>query len=201
MNKKTLLIIAMSLLAMLLSASSFTLGFILNRSKKSYDFKNVITISKSENQKYKFLEPELSDYICALCDELKLDSDLAVARLMVENPEFDNNAIHKNDNGTIDLSLWHLNDRYLWTTFKERYWFDNIELDPFNWKHSTYIALHHMKYLDSKFKVQDDAIMAYNCGEGAVMNGNIPQATYAYLANVKNNYLLLKNYDKESETK
>ncbi len=197
MKKKTLISIAFLVLILALCSASFAMGFSLNRSKKSYDFRKVITIPKSENPKYKFLEPELSDYICALSDELELDSDLAVARLMVENPEFNNDAIHKNENGTLDITLWQLNDRYLWTTFKDRYWFDNVELDPFNWKHSTYIALHHMKYLDDKFKVQDDAIMAYNCGEGAVMNGTIPQSTYVYLANVKNNYLLLKSCEKE----
>lgn len=197
MKKKTLISIGFLVLILSLCSASFAMGFSLNRSKKSYDFRNVITVPKSENPKYKFLEPDLSDYICFLCDGLNLDSDLAVARLMVENPEFNNNAIHKNENGTLDVSLWQLNDRYLWTTFKEKYWFDNVELDPFNWKHSTYIALHHMKYLDEKFKVQDDAIMAYNCGEGAVMNGTIPQSTYVYLANVKNNYMLLKNCEKE----
>lgn len=197
MKKKTLISIAFLVLILALCSASFAMGFSLNRSKKSYDFRKVITIPKSENPKYKFLEPELSDYICALSDELELDSDLAVARLMVENPEFNNDAIHKNENGTLDITLWQLNDRYLWTTFKDRYWFDNVELDPFNWKHSTYIALHHMKYLDDKFKVQDDAIMAYNCGEGAVMNGTIPHSTYVYLANVKNNYLLLKSCEKE----
>lgn len=197
MQKKTLISIAFLVLILTLCSASFAMGFMLNRSKKSYDFRKVITVPKSENPKYKFLEPDLSDYICALCSELGIDSDLAVARLMVENPEFNPNAIHKNENGTLDVSLWQLNDRYLWTTFKDRYWFDNVELDPFNWKHSTYIALHHMKYLDDKFKVQDDAIMAYNCGEGAVMNGTIPQSTYVYLANVKNNYLLLKSCEKE----
>lgn len=197
MKKKYLITGAFIILILALCSASFSLGFVLNRSKKSYDFRKIIIIPKSENPKYTFLESDLSDYICALCDELKLDSDLAVARLMVENPEFNNNAIHRNENGTIDISLWQLNDRYLWTTFKEKYWFDNVELDPFNWKHSTYIALHHMKYLDEKFKVQDDAIMAYNCGEGAVMNRTIPESTYIYLAKVKNNYMLLKNCSKE----
>lgn len=149
--------------------------------------------------KYKFIPAALSNYICDLSAELELDSDLVVARLMVENPEFNPNAIHINENGTIDVGLFQPNDKYLWTTFKDRYWFDNVELDPFNWKHNTYIALHHMKYLDEKFKVQDDAIMAYNCGEGAVMNGTIPQSTYIYLAKVKNNYMLLKSCKRESE--
>ena len=102
------------------------------------------------------------------------------------------NSVKEGENGTIDVGLWQLNDYYLWTSFKNKYWFDNIQLDPFNWKHNTYIALHHMKYLDEKFKVQDDSIMAYNCGEGNVMNGTIPASTRAYLAKVKNNLFLLK---------
>lgn len=153
----------------------------------------VSTFSVDEREpKYKIMPKEVSNYICDMCDELGMDSDLTVARLMVENPEFNPEATHRNENGTIDVGLFQLNDYYLWTTFKARYWFDNIQLDPFNWKHNTYIALHHMKYLDDKFKVQDDAIMAYNCGEGNVMNGTIPDSTVVYLAKVKNNLFLLK---------
>lgn len=199
MKKKTLISIAFLVLILALCSASFAMGFLLNRSKKSYDFRKVITIPKSENPKYKFLEPELSDYICALCDGLNLDSDLAVAHLMRENPGFNPDAIHKNDNGTVDLGLFQLNDKYLWTTFKDDYWFDNVELDPFNWKHNTYIALHLMADLHKEFKVQDDAIMAYNGGRGAVMNGTVKPETITYLREVKNNYMLLKSCDRESE--
>ena len=116
-----------------------------------------------------------------------------IAILMKENPEFDPEATHKNENGTIDIGMFQLNDRYIWTTFKDAYWFDNIELDPFNWKHNTYLAVHHIDYLQKQLKVMDDVIMAYNCGIGAVMNGNIPDRTKAYYANVKLNMKLLKN--------
>lgn len=75
---------------------------------------------------------------------------------------------------------------------KKDYWFDNVELDPFNWKHNTYIALHLMADLQKEFKVQEDAIMAYNGGRGAVMNGTIKPSTYEYLRKVKNNLILLK---------
>ena len=199
MNQKKMIIVLFILIDLIICAASFSLGFILNRSKKSYDFNNVVFIPKTENPKYTFLEPEISDYICALCDGLKLDSDLVVAHLLVENPEFNPDAIHKNDNGTVDLGLFQLNDKYLWTTFKNDYWFDNVELDPFNWKHNTYIALHLMADLHKEFKVQDDAIMAYNGGRGAVMNGIIKPRTVVYLREVKNNYILLKNCEKESE--
>lgn len=188
-------------LILALCSASFSIGFILNRSKKSYDFNNVVFVPVSEQPKYDFLPHELSDYICYLADGLELDSDLIVAHLMVENPEFNPDAMHKNDNGTIDVGMFQLNDRYLWTEFKQDYWFDNLELDPFNWKHNTYIALHHMKYLHDKFKVQDDAIMAYNGGKGAVMNGTVKDSTRVYLIKVKNNLHLLKANNQTKEGK
>lgn len=185
------IIVLSAILVIALIVSAYLAG--CKRSKKvAVDF-TIESFAKDEREpKYKFIPAELSNYICDMCDELGLDSDLSVARLMVENPEFNPEATHRNENGTIDVGLWQLNDYYLWTSFKNRYWFDNIQLDPFNWKHNTYIALHHMKYLDEKFKVQDDSIMAYNCGEGNVMNGTIPASTRAYLAKVKNNLFLLK---------
>ena len=144
---------------------------------------------------YPFLKKELSDYICGLCNEMEINSDLIVAILMKENPEFNPEATHKNENGTIDVGMFQLNDRYVWTTFKDSYWFDNIELDPFNWKHNTYLAVHHIEYLQKQLKVMDDVIMAYNCGIGAVMNGNIPDRTKTYYANVKLNMQLLNKED------
>lgn len=148
--------------------------------------------SDSREPKYKLMPKELSNYICDMSEELNLDSDLVAAILMVENPEFNPDATHRNENGTIDVGMFQLNDYYLWTEFKTDYWFDNIELNPFNWKHNTYIALHHIKYLQDKFKIQDDVIMAYNGGKGAVMNGTVKPSTFVYLAKVKNNLYLLK---------
>lgn len=141
---------------------------------------------------YQFLNKALSDYICDLSAELDINPNLVVSILMVENPEFNQEAIHRNENGTIDCGLFQLNDRYVWTTFKAAYWFDNIELDPFNWKHNAYIAMHHIKALQDQLKLQDEVIMAYNCGIGAVMNETVPAATKVYLAKVKNNMVLLK---------
>lgn len=191
------IIVLSAILVVALIVSAYLAG--CKRSKKvAVDF-TIENFTKDEREpKYKFIPAELSNYICDMCDELGIDSDLSVARLMVENPEFNPEATHRNENGTIDVGLWQLNDYYLWTSFKNKYWFDNIQLDPFNWKHNTYIALHHMKYLDEKFKVQDDSIMAYNCGEGNVMNGTIPASTKVYLAKVKNNLMLLKNCEKKS---
>lgn len=169
----------------------YSMGYKHSR-KIAVDF-TIEGFTKDEREpKYKFIPAEFSNYICDMCEGLKMDSDKAIAHLMVENPSFDPTAIHTNLNGTIDQGLFQLNDRSVWTSFVKMYWFENIEFDPFNWKHNTYLALHHMKYLEDKFKIEDDAIMAYNCGEGNVMNGTIPASTIAYLAKVKNNLFLLK---------
>lgn len=141
---------------------------------------------------YPFLPKELSLYIEDLCAQLGIDTNLAVAILLQENPEIKVDATNRNQNGTSDLGLWQLNDRYLYTDFEQNYWKMEVELNPFNWKHNTFIALNHIHWLQSRLKVQDDVIMAYNCGIGAVMNGNIPESTKMYLKRVTNNYLLLK---------
>lgn len=145
-----------------------------------------------EPSKYPFLNSQLSRYICNLSEELGIDSDLVVAILMNENPEFNPDVIHRNENGTNDLGLFQLNDRYCYTTFVESYWDMEVEFNPYNWKHNTFIAMHHIEYLQSRLKVQDDVIMAYNGGIGAVINNQIASSTYYYLARVKNNLRLLK---------
>ena len=145
-----------------------------------------------EPGKYPFLNSQLSRYICNLSEELGIDSDLVVAILMNENPEFNPDIIHRNENGTNDLGLFQLNDRYCYTTFVESYWDMDVEFNPYNWKHNAFIALHHIEYLQSRLKVQDDVIMAYNGGIGAVINNQIASSTYYYLAKVKNNLRLLK---------
>ena len=169
--------------------------------KKSRMIAVDFTVTQEEEvespHRYQFLNKQISDYICDLSSEIDINPDLIVAILMVENPEFDTDAVHKNDNGTVDCGLFQLNDRYIWTTFKENYWFENLELDPFNWKHNVYLAVHHIQSLQKQLKLQDDVIMAYNCGIGAVMNENIPSSTRVYLAKVKNNMVLLKGAEND----
>lgn len=171
---------------------SYSMGY--KKTKRiAVDFNTELFEKLEREPKYKMMPANLSNYICDMADELKLDPDLIVAILMVENPEFNPDAISRpNENGTLDLGMFQLNDRYLWTEFKNDYWFENIELNPFNWKHNTYIAMHHLKYLQDKFKIQDDVILAYNGGKGAVMNGTIKPSTYEYLRKVQNNLILLK---------
>ena len=149
-------------------------------------------VIEEEKQVYTFLDKEMSEYICTLSASLGIDSDLVVAHLIAENPEFNINAEHKNDNGTTDLGLFQLNDRYLYTTFKDKYWREEYDIDPFNWRHNTYIAVNLMSDLQKRFESQDDAIMAYNGGTYAVRSGNIKPRTREYLEKVKRNLEALK---------
>ena len=141
---------------------------------------------------YEFMPSSISKYICEYAEKLEIPSDLVVAILLQENPDFQFDAVNKNLNGTIDCGLFQLNDRYIWSDFVPKYWSElEIEFNPFNWKHNTFIALRHIKFLLDSLKVQDDVIMAYNCGIGAVMNDKIPSSTFVYLSRVKNNLEML----------
>lgn len=148
---------------------------------------------ESSTYKYNFIDKKIAKYIEFLCTEVNVDSDLVFGILINENEKFDVNAMNKNKNGTIDCGLFQLNDKYLWTTFKDNYWKEEIELDPFNWKHNTYIAIHHIKYLQNNLKSQNEVIMAYNCGITAVRKGRIPKKTKLYLMRVNYNIDSLKN--------
>lgn len=150
-------------------------------------------VAEEVKGKYDFLPTEISDYICLLGNQLDVDTDLAVSILLRENPQLITEAVHTNPNGTIDIGLWQLNDRYLWANFVPRYWKLESEFDPFNWKMNTFIALHLLSDLSESLKVKDDVIMAYNCGSAAVMQGNVPDTTISYLAAVNLNYKMLKN--------
>lgn len=192
--KKTMMII--SFMFVIFSIGTFLGVLIQSTQMKKIVYVDFIAeeIEEVETEhKYQFLPAELSDYIVRMCNELEIDSDLAVAILMQENPEVNFEAMHRNENGTIDLGLWQLNDKYLYTTFSELFWqFEDVELNAFDWKHNTFIALHQIEWLQSRLKVFDDVVMAYNCGIGAVMNRTIPASTKVYLCRVKNNYNLLR---------
>ena len=145
------------------------------------------------------MDPVISDYIEDLSAELGIDPDLPVAHLLVENPEMNWNAIHKNENGTLDLGGFQLNNKYLYISFLPDYWPNmDIDFDPFNPKQNTFIALHHIQYLNEKLKVQEDAIAAYNCGVYAVMHDQIPESKKIYVKRVVNNYKLLKKSEEKT---
>lgn len=193
-------------LIILMVIGCFFIGYAVGKHFESIKMKKIVYVDfiseeieiEQENiHKYQFLPAELSDYIVRMCAELEIDSDLAVAILMQENPEINLDAIHRNENGTMDLGLWQLNDKYLYTTFANNFWkFENVELNAFDWKHNTFIALHQIEWLQSRLKIFDDVVMGYNAGIGAVMNSKIPDSTKIYLCRVKNNFNLLKGGEK-----
>ena len=198
-NIKTLILIVFSEVVLLSVITLLSVKLykshqtVIDRETTIVNIETALFETEEKVTKYDFIDYEKAVYIEQLSVGLNINPDLSFAILMVENPEFDNDAINRNENGTIDFTLWQLNDRYFWTTFKDSYWdFNDVELDPMNWRHSTYIALHHIAYLQEKLRIEDDVIMAYNCGVGAVMNRNIPARTRVYLAKVKNNMRLLE---------
>lgn len=194
-TKRIILIIPVIIIAIAITSVILVLH---NKHDAKQDFE--ITEIQQEVQKYDFLSKELSDYIVALTQELDIDPDLCIAILLQENPTFNVEATHSNNNGTIDVGLWQLNDWYLWTTFQNNYWkFKDIDLNPMNWKHSTFIAIQHIATLNKQLKVFNDVICAYNCGAGAVMNNEVPETTKEYLIRVTNNYRLLKNIQAEGD--
>lgn len=196
--KTTYKVIVALCLLIIYFLSAFMIGMNFQKDKSKLivhtNFENLEIQEEIINPKYDFMPIEISNYIVQLCNELELDSDLVVAILMQENPTFDVEATNRNQNGTMDCGLFQLNNRYIWTDFVPDYWVDiDIEFNAYDWKHNTFLALHHIQYLIDKIKIIEDSIMAYNCGIGAVMNDNIPESTRIYLKRVLNNYNLLKN--------
>lgn len=194
-------IIIATCLSIIIYSFAFILGINYQKDKSKLivhtNFENTHIQEEIIDPKYEFIPPEIANYIIQMCNELEVDTDLAVAILMQENPGLDLDATNRNKNGTMDLGLWQLNDKYLYTTFSELFWqFEDVELNAFDWKHNTFIALHQIEWLQSRLKVFEDIVMAYNCGIGAVMNRTIPESTKVYLSRVKNNYKLLKGVTK-----
>lgn len=190
MKCKKLAIIIPSLLV--ICTLGFLGGWFIRGEKVIYCEFDTSYVEESNYPVYDGLSIELSNYICNLCEQLNEDSDLCVSILLQENPVLNPNAEHHNENGTTDIGLWQMNDKYIWSSFVPNYWKLDVDYNPYNWKMSTFLAIHHINYLHSNLKVLDDTIMAYNCGEGAVMNNKIPESTKLYVASVKRTYNFLK---------
>ena len=192
-NLKRILLLLIAILIVLGVILAYNLGRTSKTKIVHVNFSETKTELITDSYKYPFLSQELSNYIENLTAELGVDPDLVVAILMKENPSFDANAVHENNNGTFDVGLFQQNDRYVWSDFVPNYWdFKDIEYNPFNWKHNTFIAIHHIEYLVRTLKIPDDYIAAYNAGITSVISGKIPTSTRNYVAAVKNNLVLLK---------
>jgi hypothetical protein len=143
------------------------------------------------------IDDEMANYIEHLCNKENVDVNLVLGILIRENPTFNPQITNKNKNGTIDCGLFQLNSKYIRSDFEWRYWSGNIEFDPFNYMHNSYIAIHHIKRLSEICKNQNEVIMSYNCGRNKVVNNKIPKSTVKYLYDVNKNIAMLNSIDND----
>lgn len=106
--------------------------------------------------KYKpFLSDDMAMYISYLSKSFNIDPDIMVAILRTENFAKNPEAVSKpNKNGSVDIGLFQLNDKSLYSKggFVEMWWkFDELEFQPTNWKHNTYIAIRYVDDLCKSF--------------------------------------------------
>lgn len=143
-------------------------------------------------------QQEVVDYVQQLAVELDVDANLALAILKAENPWLKWNYVNVNKNKTADIGLWQLNSRYLWTDFVPNYWPEEREMfNPYDWKHSTYVAMRHIQYLQVVLANFNKVILAYNCGINRVKKGKIPESSKEYLKYVKKQYRKLQQIQKQ----
>ena len=148
------------------------------------------------NLNFKTLIPDdMAHFITMVALEKDIDPDFCICILQKENPELNPNATSKpNENGTQDLGLWQLNNKYI-PDFVKLFWDFNVKFDPYNWKHSTYIAISlladHAKTFNGNL---EKVAQAYNCGIGRTTSGDIPNKTEMYTEIVMKNYASIKSF-------
>lgn len=119
-----------------------------------------------------FLGTEIESYVYDTCLHEGVKPEIALSILHMENPDQDPYATHNNANGTIDVGLFQLNDRYLYTDFVPNYWDKDEEFNAFNWQHNAYIAIKHIKWLEKQANGVDKIIfMGYTGGIGRAVAG------------------------------
>jgi soluble lytic murein transglycosylase-like protein len=118
--------------------------------------------------------------ILAIALEVGVDGRLAVEIAIKEN----HGLVADKIGITGDLGIMQLNPYYLdW--FVSEYWDKSGAFEWKNPEHNIYVGLRHLKYL---FSIPDfnewQAIMSYNCGEGAVRSGRPPGVSIDYANSV-----------------
>lgn len=103
---------------------------------------------------------------------------LYLSRLLREESNFNPHALNYNDNGTIDMGIAQLNNKYI----PEYVWkYHKMKLiDPFDPEVSINIAA---AILANNYRVLKDwerSIQAYNCGLSKVYARKVPDKTKAY---------------------
>lgn len=154
-----------------------------------------------------FLNDEMAEWICKCSEDFGVDPDLVVAILKRENPSLITDAVSKmNENGTVDLGLFQLNDRSLENSFLKRWWNPEVmgeEFNAGNWKHNSYIAIRYIEDLQKQFGENNVFYIAagYNAGPSRAWNEYtrsengkwLPEITRNFYAPaVENNYKDLK---------
>lgn len=114
--------------------------------------------------------------ILSIALEVGVDKNLAVSVAITENP-----ALNPVEIGvTGDLGIMQLNPIYL-DHFISCYW---DKPGTFDWRdpeHNIYVGLKHLRYLMAIPGLNTwQAVIAYNCGEVPVLNGNPPEASVEY---------------------
>jgi soluble lytic murein transglycosylase-like protein len=100
--------------------------------------------------------------------EFNLPPAFVLAIAVVENPQFNTNAIHLNNDGSHDRGLMQLNDS--WFT-DERWATPKVNIRA---------ACTLIKWLKSMDLNWWQVAIAYNCGYGRLVEGNIPNVSIDY---------------------
>jgi len=114
--------------------------------------------------------------IMVIALEVGVDKNLAVSVAITENPALDPATVGV----TGDLGIMQLNPDYL-DHFVSCYWDKPGIFDWSNPEHNIYVGLRHLRYLIDipAFNVWQ-AVIAYNCGEYAVLSGAPPNKSIDY---------------------
>jgi len=105
-----------------------------------------------------------------------------LARVISAESAWDPGAIRKNDDGSRDLGIAQLSERWL----PDFAWFDNAgaHVDPFDPNQAIPVAA---RYLARLYRASGDwrsAVAAYNCGLSRVLARAIPERSRAYVKSV-----------------
>ena len=142
------------------------------------------------------LDDEKATFIIKLSKALEIDPDFCISLLNKENPELNDLAIsRKNKNGSVDIGLWQLNQNNFNDTpysFDKIYWQFDVPFDPYNWKHNTWIALHHIQELYKEFGDYKKVAQAYNGGASRVRKNSVVSMAKNYSEIVMKTYNNLK---------
>ena len=113
------------------------------------------TVKTYTNSYGTFIDDDMSFFINECSSSFGVDVNLVVSILEQENPLLVFDAVSKpNKDGTVDVGLFQLNDKYLYAKdgFLDKYWDTSLgEFNASNWKHSTYVAIKLIGDLEKMF--------------------------------------------------